>query len=178
MKTKLTILTLIATTALARADLIDLTPGGFNMNLDPWPTVVTRFFHQYQRDQINLAGAQIANNQVTWSPFTLFGDDFFDITANGTTASVSWDLANAQGGFHVGFVLIETLDAIMHLYGVSHDQWLDGGGSVIADGNVNVASITFAGSNTIPDDLNTLFGFLIPLVTLGWISLFPKYHNP
>jgi hypothetical protein len=165
MKTKTVILTLIATTSFARANLIDLTPNGYNID-NPWPLVVTQFFDNYQRDQINLAGANITGNQVTWSPFTIFGDDFFNITPNGATANVSWDLANAQGGYHVGFVLIETNDRISHLYQVPSPDWFSGGGLVTADNVVDITSITFAGSNMIPDDLNVGLMFLGTFVLL------------
>ena len=44
MKAKLTIL-LIALTSGAHGNLIDLTPGGFNIN-EPWPQPVIQFFNQ------------------------------------------------------------------------------------------------------------------------------------
>jgi hypothetical protein len=68
----------------------------------------------------------------------------------------------------------------MHLYAVSRDQWFTGGGLVIADGTVNMTSITFAGSNVIPDvpeDLNTVIGCLIPILVMFYIYWFTKRYD-
>ena len=87
---KTTILILLAAVSIARANLIDLTPGGFDLT-QPFPTAVQKFFGRYGGGMQNIAGANIVNGLPVWSPFTIFGDDHFDITLNGTGgAEVSW----------------------------------------------------------------------------------------
>jgi hypothetical protein len=154
MKPKLITLIILATISIARANLIDLTPGGFNYaNIPP---VVDNFFRDYGLGLHNIAGANIINNQPVWSPFTIFGDDHFDITMNaqGTGANVGWDLSTTP--IHLRFILIEGQDLFAHLYAPVGKELFVGDGPITIDGNHSILGITFAGSNTIPDNGSTL----------------------
>jgi hypothetical protein len=130
MKAKLTIL-LIALTSGAHANLIDLTPGAFNIN-EPWPQPVIQFFsHQFGNGNgfQFLAGANIKDGQVVWSPFTIFGSDNFGIILQDpANAQVSWNLTNT-GGYFLQYVLLEGANGIDNLYGLRGPGFqFEGGG--------------------------------------------------
>jgi len=165
---KTTAAILIATTALAHADLIDLTPNGFNIG-EPWPEPVVQFFHAYQHGQQNLAGANLNGNQVTWSPFTLFGPDNFSISAQQPNANVAWSLTNTAG-YHVDYVFVEGFNGIDHLYGVIGG--ITGAGLVTINGLEQIGAITFAGSNLVPDAGSTLL-----MLSLAGLVLFYVRKN-
>jgi|tagenome__1003787_1003787.scaffolds.fasta_scaffold20405520_2 hypothetical protein len=162
MKAKLTIL-LIALTSGAHGNLIDLTPGGFNIN-EPWPQPVIQFFNQF--DNGNgfqfLAGANIQDGQVVWSPFTIFGSDNFGISLQDpANAQVSWNLTNT-GGYFLQYVLLEGANGIDNLYGLRGPGFqFEGGGLVTIDGLTTIQAITFAGTNLVPETVNT-----------GWLLFF------
>jgi hypothetical protein len=101
---KLAALIALLSASIAHANLIDLTPGGFNL-VEPWPDPVAQFFEQIACGTEFLAGANINGNQVYWSPFTIFGDDHFDIDPNGTTLESDGTLsvpATSRGTFPGG----------------------------------------------------------------------------
>ena len=157
MKAKLTIL-LIALTSSAHANLIDLTPGAFNIN-EPWPQPVIQFFsHQFGNGNgfQFLAGANIKDGQVVWSPFTIFGSHNFGIILQDpANAQVSWNLTNTEGYF-LQYVLLEGANGIDNLFGLRGPGFqFEGGGLVTIDGLTAIQAIIFAGPNLVPETLNT-----------------------
>ena len=158
---------LLATATLAHADQIglkDLTPGGFNYR-DPWPKNVAHFFGQYQFGLRNLAGANIVDGQVIWSPFTIFGDDHFDITLGLDSAMVDWNLDGT--GFNLRFVLVEDQDFNAHLYRTELFEQFLGDGDVSFDGFIP-QGIIFAGyRGRVPDG-----GSTIMLMGIGVLIIF------
>ena len=166
-KTAVVIATIVLSTTLAHANLIDLTPGGFDLR-QPFPTVVANFFARYRPGGMeNIAGTNIINGQVIWSPFTVFGGDRFDITLNPTAtgADVDWDLTGT--GYHLQFVIAESSALIAHLYAVRGMEEYVGDGFVEIDGAIPFVGITFAGRNTIPDTGSTLAMLSIAIGILG-----------
>ena len=171
-KTAVVIAAIVLSATLARATLIDLTPGGFDLT-QPFPIVVQRFFGQYGPNGLqNIAGANIVNGHVIWSPFTLFGDDHFDLTLNdpsGTSGTVGWDLNGT--GYHLRYVFAESTSFIGHLYG--HLYAVPGLERFAGDGFVEIAdeipllAVTFTGSNTVPDTGSTLAMLSIAIGILG-----------
>ena len=157
---KTTILILLTAVSVARANLIDLTPGGFDLT-QPFPTVVEKFFESYGHMQ-NIAGANIVNGVPVWSPFTIFGDDHFSISLGTSGADVSWDLTGT--GYRSLFVLVESSDLIGNLYAIPWRQRFSGTG-LVDDGSARIDGVTFTGTNLpVPDAGSTLammgFGLL------------------
>src|SRR5262249_23750191 len=143
---------------LARATLIDLTPGGFNLT-QRFPPVVANFFAQYlpgPHGLQNIAGANIVNGVPEWSPFTIFGSDRFSLALNafGTGADVGWDLSGT--GFHLRFVFVESSALIANLYAVPGIEQITGDGFVEIDGVIPLLAVTFAGRNGVADTGSTL----------------------
>jgi len=141
--------------SLTRANLIDLTPGGFDLT-QPFPIAVQQFFARYGEGMQNLAAASVVNGQVQWSPFTPFGDDHFDLALNpgGTSANVGWDLTGT--GFHELFVFVESLALIGNLYAVPGMEQFTGDGFAEINGTIPLLAVTFTGSNRTPDTGSTL----------------------
>ena len=150
---KTTILILLATISIARANLIDLTPGGFDLT-QPFPTVVEKFFASYGHMQ-NIAGANIVNGVPVWSPFTIFGDDHFDITPGTSGADVSWDLTGT--GYRGLFVFVESSSELIgNLYVMPWKQRFSSTG-FIDNGPATIDGVTFTGTNLpVPDAGSTL----------------------
>jgi len=167
-KTAVVIAAIVISATLAHANLIDLTPGGFDLT-KPWPQVVANFFEQYSFERMqNIAGANIKiNGQLKWSTYTVFGDDRFDITLNPTAtgADVDWDLTGT--GYHLQFVFAESSAYIAHLYAVRGMEEFVGDGFVEIDGAIPFVGITFTGRNTIPDTGSTLAMLSIAIGILG-----------
>ena len=168
MKTKITAI-LIATASLAHANLIDLTPGGFSFSNEP-PAYVEFVQLVLRQGTILIAGANISGNQVDWSPYTLFGPANFGISPNGASANTTWNLTDTEGYF-MQYILVDgigTPDQITeHLYGVTGGTFkFDGEALVIIDGQLAISSISFFGSNLVPDGGWTLALFAIALSIL------------
>ena len=166
-KTAVVIAAIVLSATLAHANLIDLTPGGFDLT-QTFPTVVANFFAQYRPNRMqNIAGTNIINGQVIWSPFTVFGGDRFDITLNPTAtgADVDWNLTGT--GYDLQFVIAESSALIAHLYAVRGMEEYVGDGFVEIDGAIPFVGITFAGRNTIPDTGSTLAMLSIAIGILG-----------
>ncbi len=89
-------------------------------------------------------------------------------TTLGTTADISWDLTGT--GYEVNYVLTKsgvipgTKEHLYHLYAVTADQVLVGGGSVTVDGLKGISHISFFGStgSSAPDG-----GLTLALLGLG-----------
>jgi hypothetical protein len=168
-KTAVVIAAIVLSETLARANLIDLTPGGFDLT-KPLPTVVQDFFGRYgikDGTMQNLAGANIVNGQPVWSPFTLFNNDHFGLTLNadGTGAEVNWNLIGT--GFHSLFVFVESSALIANLYLVPGQEQFVGDGFVEVNGTIPIAATTFTGTDHVPDTGSTLAMLSIAIGILG-----------
>lgn len=142
---KTTILILLTIVSIARANLIDL--GGFNIN-DPLPPFAQQFF----RTPL-IAGANIINGQVVWSPFTLFGPDQFSLTPTSpTTATTSWDLSNTNG-YQLRFVLVEGINGEDELFRTNGRGLIMGFGDLF--NLTDIQAVNYAGSNVVPDSGTT-----------------------
>ena len=106
----------------AYANLIDVTPGGFNVeNIRDWP--------QPYRDLINL----LNSNQLVNIP-----NSYVNVTGYGTpNGSVSWDLTGSQFS-SLQWVLVtgftQANQEFANLYQVTTDQWIRGEGLITVDG--------------------------------------------
>lgn len=171
MKTKTLIaaLLLFSSSFVARAHLIDLTPGGFDLT-SPLPVAVQKFFSLYgPGGQENLAGANIVNGVPLWSPFTPFGPVQFSIGPQGANDSTGWNLTGT--GFLLNFVLVED-GSFAHLFKVSGRERFTGAGTVNIDGIIPPDAITFAGRSLsrVPDSGSTLMLMGIASVALLWAA--------
>jgi hypothetical protein len=176
MKTKL-IISALALASSAHATLIDLTPGGFNIN-GPWPQPVIQFFNQFGRGNgfQYLSGANIEGGQVGWSPFTIFGSDNFGIILpDAANAQVSWNLTNT-GGYFLQYVLLEGANGIDNLYGLRGSGFqFEGGGPVTIDGLTATQSIIFAGTNIVADSGASLSLFVCAAAVLIFSHHFRQF---
>jgi hypothetical protein len=165
MKAKLVMLTLLATSTLAHATLIDLTPGGFSVN-NP-PPAYLQFLKQWLKPATFLiAGANINGSQVDWSPFCLFGPANFSIDSQRTNALVGWNLADTNGYF-MQYVLVEGQGGFDNLYGITGQSFrFNGMGFVTIDGQIPFQAIVFFGTNIVPETLNSFVAFAIAVVGL------------
>ncbi|HEV3100143.1 MAG TPA: hypothetical protein VGY75_10570 [Candidatus Udaeobacter sp.] len=109
MKTKLLLIALLVSGA--HAALVDLTPGGFSENNAP------PVFFWLLNTQMQIAGANISGNQVTWSPFEPLGANQFSIAPFGTNAFVSWNTLGT--GYVCQYVLVESNTDRANIYAVS-----------------------------------------------------------
>lgn len=176
MRTKLTIIAALAVAQSAHATLIDLTPGGFNIN-QPWPQPVRQFFNHAGRNGFHyLAGANIDGGQVVWSPFTIFGSDNFGIVMQDPpNAKISWNLTNTEGYF-LQYVLLEGANGIDDLYGLRGPGFqFEGGGPVRIDGITAIQSITFAGTNVVADSGASLSLFVSAAAVLIFSHHFRQF---
>jgi hypothetical protein len=90
------------------------------------------------------------------NPAIANGGDFFTVTgANGTTATISWDLTTS--GFQLNFVLLkdgedENGQQLYHIYQVSSDEVFKSGSPqlVTINGLKNISHITFMGNPGTP----------------------------
>jgi hypothetical protein len=175
MKIKL-IISALALANSAHATLIDLTPGGFNIN-QPWPQPVLQFFNHIGRNGFQcLAGANIDGGQVVWSPFTIFGSDNFGIVLQDPpNAQVSWNLTNT-GGYFLQYVLLEGANGIDNLYGLrGPGLQFEGGGPVTIDGLTAIQSIIFAGTNIVADSGASLSLFVCAAAVLIFSHYFRQF---
>jgi hypothetical protein len=176
MKTKATVVIAIIfiTTSFVCANLIDLTPGGFDLT-QPFPTAVANFFARYVPGGMeNIAGANIVNGQPVWSPFTPFGSDHFGLmlNVNGTGAKADWNLFGT--GFHSMFVFVESSALMANLYRVPCADQFAGDGFVEIDDTIPLLAVTFTGADSVPDTGSTLT--LLGIGVLGLCSLY-KLHE-
>jgi hypothetical protein len=134
MKTKLLLLAFLASNA--HAALVDLTPGGFSKNKPPpvWVWLLTT--------QSQIAGANIINNQVEWSPFEPLGPKQFSIIPFGAKAVITWDTVGT--GYSFQFLLLEGNNGRANIYGRTDDIPV-GLGFVTIDIISEIQAITFYG---------------------------------
>jgi hypothetical protein len=163
-KTTIVLAAILLSATLAHANLIDLTPGGFDFN-QPWPQPVLYFFGNVGLRFEQLAGANITNGQVIWSPFEPFGDNLFDITlhSGGTGADVAWNLTGT--GFFYPFVLVESAALKGNLYRAQFPGDFDTA-FVEIDGTTPPDGITFFGVTSVPDAGSTLMLLAVAMATV------------
>jgi hypothetical protein len=109
MSARLLLLALLASSA--HAALVDLTPGGFSENSPP------PIFLWLIETQTQIAGANIINNQVVWSPFEPLGPQQFSISPFGANAFVSWNTFGT--GYVCQYVLVEGNNGRANIYAVA-----------------------------------------------------------
>ncbi len=153
-KTLASILIATALGSVAHADLIDLTPGGFQP-INPPPVYVDWLIHDWGHSAFPLP------------------DSLFTVTGisqpNGT---ISWNLDGTGYRFNWLFV-IDTAGA-MDMYRVSGDQILLGEGVITVNGIDNITAISAYGMlpGQVPDSGGTLFlsaiGLALLIVTIKW----------
>jgi len=170
MKLKLILISILLSCASSvHATLIDLTPGGFSLanGAPPPPPAYFKLLRDWNLGVTNLiAGANIIDNTVIWSPFTLFGQDNFAIDPHGPIANVSWNMANT-GDYFMQYVWLTGTDGREHIYRVGGLSRFVGDGTVIIDGFDTITSIVFMGHiTTVPDGGTTLLLFALALAIL------------
>jgi protein with PEP-CTERM/exosortase system signal len=155
-KTTAVIAAVLLSASLTRANLIDLTPGGFDLS-GPLPQPVLQFFRGPIANL--LAGGNVENGSFVWSPFTPFGPGNFSVNLNAalTGADVGWNL-NGTGTppFFGTYVFVESSELVANLYRIPAAQRFEGEGSVEINGVIHPIGITFFGKNSIPDTGSTL----------------------
>lgn len=159
------LLILLATISIARANLIDLTPGGFDST------------QRYPQPFLAYIGALVGNRATFFDSATpngfvsrfgaLNGGTYFQtslIGNPGPTADVSWDFTTLPG-WSMTFLLVEG-EQWIHVYGVGNGfNITDLGDLVTLHDNLEIKSLSFAGRNPdsapVPDSGSTaeLMGF-------------------
>jgi hypothetical protein len=175
----------------AHANLIDLTPGGFNA-VNGLPPAFERlqtqlFFDEAAFGTFNLpTGPKFFDGWVSQFGVLNGGQYFFtnlfsvSPTAN---ASISWNFSGAPNGDWLSTidVFTQTPTGIVNenIYGVPWDQRFDGTGTVTIDGSSTINGISFYGLNpaTVPDGGMTLSLFTLSLLALGCIKQRKKFSN-
>lgn len=178
MKTRIIILLLALTTG-ARATLIDLTPGGFDVGTFPPP------FLEFLRQQAS--HTLLFYDSMSAVPYTINGTTYpggwvsqFGILNGGTyffchidqsgpvpETTISWDFTGTD--FFLKDVLVEGNNGWANLYRVSNPR-LPAEGSVTIDGVLDIYQIAFYGinPNQVPDTSSTL-GLLV-LAVAGLVA--------
>jgi hypothetical protein len=180
-KIKLITMVLALVPSIAFGSLIDLTPGGFNVN-DPFPEAFTKFIVTVNAGPRTIMFFDSFYTSPTngfptgWvSQYgALHGGDFIsfiDFTGPSPVTTFSWDFGDS--GFYLTNILAEG-DAWAHLYGVGAGIRFIGEGTITLNGIVDINSIAFYGKNInqgVPDSGTTLGLFMI-----GLVSLYASYH--
>jgi hypothetical protein len=168
---KTAILILLATVSLARANLIDLTPGGFD-ETQPYPQAFWQFIEREFYKRITFFDAA---HPTGWDSMygALNGGTYFstDLPGNpGPGTNVSWDFTTLPG-WSMSIILVEG-ELWGHLYGVRNAfKFTDLGDEITLHHGVNIQSIAFYGRNPdsapVPDTGSTL-----ALMASGLLGLF------
>jgi hypothetical protein len=176
VKTKLLILILFICGS-ARANLIELTPGGFNV--DNAPPAFFQFIQQWTQHQFDFFDSATPNGWVSLYGI-LDGGTYFNtglIGHPGQSATVNWDFTTLPG-YSMSRLLVEgrALDgtAWANIYAVPHSlNELDTLETVIAGEGVDILSIAFFGrwpGSPVPDigGTATLFAIAIAALLFGF----------
>jgi hypothetical protein len=167
---KTTILILVATVSLARANLIDLTPGGFDLT-QPYPKAFTNFIIREVSNRITFFDAA---HPTGWDSMfgALNGGTYFstDLIGNlGSSANVSWNFSSLPG-WNMSLLLVEG-ELWGHLYGVRDALKFTDLDQVTLHDNLEIQSLAFYGRNPdsapVPDTGSTL-----TLMVSGLLGLF------
>jgi hypothetical protein len=171
------------TIATAKANLIDLTPGGFN-NLAPPPTFVDWEQNHYGHDAFKMAFWRIDNPGNGWlrlSPPTHWNflqPPLVNISPiDAQTATLSWDLTGTPFGmayvFVGGYVTDDNgIHASTNMYKVSLDQIQSGEGVITVDGTLPIISMGIYGTVPlfVPDNGPTFILFFLSLVAMVFVA--------
>jgi hypothetical protein len=159
MKTTLAAL-LIATTSVAHANLIDLTPGGFPAD-NPPPVYVDWLLHTWQHTAFALP------------------TNLYSVTGIGTPdGTISWDLTGTGYTAHWLFVIDGNNPSDVNMYRISSDSILIGGGPITVNGLDNILGAFVYGTlpGQVPDNGSTLVSFLLALGLIGVCHYTRKYR--
>jgi hypothetical protein len=172
MKTKIITL-LLALTATVRANLIDLTPGGYDP-LNP-PPVVVLWQQQINQTIFGIAYAQI-NNVGYWYPGYL-QPPFVSINVMGQpTATLAWNLTG--GPFSVAWIGLNGPSGLSNLYHVtSPEQIVELSALVTIDEETPITTLALFGPVPIPrtTDTGTTLGiFALGLITLAGVRRYRR----
>lgn len=135
----------------ARANLIDVTPGGFQAD-NPPQVYLDWIVHTWE----------VTAFPVPTSLFTVSG-------IGNPSATVSWDMGNTGYTFHWLFVIDSSNPTDMNMYHVSRDSVLAGEGAITINGIDDIFAITPYGrlpGEPIPETGSALLLFAIGLVAL------------
>jgi hypothetical protein len=174
MKTKYILTLLIATASIAHANLIDLTPGGFDVNNAP--PAFFEFISEEVQHQFDFFDSATPNGWVSLYGI-LNGGTYFntDLIGNpGQSTSVSWDFSTLPG-WSMSRLLLEGRaqdgTAWDNLYAVPNSfRNFDALETVLIHDGVDISSISFFGrwpGSPVPDNGSTLL-----LSALGLAGLF------
>jgi hypothetical protein len=166
MKTKLLIAVLVLAQS-AYADLIDFTPGGFQIQQTPgyvqtW--LDSRGPNNYLFDVavLNYPGhgtGWVGNGFIPGG--TYFNTNLFSFQFNPTTCTLSWNFAGAAN-WELSWIWVQGIGTNYwnHIYQVPINQLLNGQGSVELNGVEPIYSIGFFGQHinfeSVPDTGSTL----------------------
>ena len=167
---KTTILILLAAVSIARANLIDLTPGGFD-ETQPYPQAFWQFIERESYNRITFFDAA---HPTGWDSINgaLNGGTYFntDLPGNpGSSANVSWDFTTLPG-WNMSILLVE--GELWYLDGVRNASELtDLSDEITLHDGVNIQSLAFYGRNPesapVPDSGSTL-----ALMGMGLLGIF------
>jgi hypothetical protein len=93
--------------------------------------------------QTQIAGANIIDNQVEWSPFEPLGPDQFSIIPFGTKAVVTWNLFGT--GYEFQYLLLEAHGGNANIYALPTSHLPVGMGYVVIDNLSDIQAIIFYG---------------------------------
>lgn len=168
----------------ARANLIDLTPGGFNAanGLPPaFQRLQTQlFFDEAAFGTFNLpTGPKFFDGWVSQFGVLNGGQYFFTnlfSVSPTASASISWNFNGAPNGDWLStidvFTQTPTGTVNENIYGVPWGQRFDGTGTVTIDGTSQINGISFYGLNpaTVTDGGMTLTLFSLSLLAFGYLQ--------
>jgi hypothetical protein len=171
----------------AYAHLIDLTPGGFQVE-----NGIPKAFEEMQRHTFldEAAHGVFNDGQLLDGWVSLYGalngGTFFNTDLFGRDtpfAGMSWDMAGAPDGLWMGMIMttsVSTGEVWYNIYRVSQDELFEGSGTVVAGGSGIINSIAFFGTNhPVPDNGTSILLFasgLLVLLSNYWI--FAKIEEP
>lgn len=171
---KLTLIIAICTAlwASAQANLIDLTPGGFDAT-QPYPKEFVRYLERIVGNRATFFDAASPNEWANTG--TLNGGTYFftDLIGNpGTMANVSWNFSTLPG-WTMTFLLVEGEDWV-NLYAVPINfQIVDLGDLVTLHDDVNIDFISFVGRNpnsaSVPEGGSTLALMGLGLIAMAFV---------
>lgn len=156
MNKKLLTTLALALVSSAHANLIDLTPGGYDI-LNP-PQVIVDWNNYYY----SLPHGERPR---------YLGEDAITVTGMFTQqATVSWDLSGTDYGlqwiyvyhFFAGY----PMQGVGHFYQVSEDSWVTGSGAITLDGTTTIEWVLPFGNRLVPDSGATILLFGLSLVGL------------
>lgn len=170
---KLAVLFIVVSASLARADLIDLTPGGFSGTAQPFPAGYQSWLDAYYNAR---------PQHLSVIPASLF-----TVIVDGPTATISWDtsglLAPTGGTYLFKWFGVSSeyatgdpnfpYDFWVNFYEVTPDSWISGTAEVTVNGIYPIEFITTLGQTT-PDVGST---FLLLILSLLILAAFQAYNS-